>query len=409
MSRLGEIEHIVVLMMENRSFDHMLGFLTIEQGRSDVEGPTGNEVNHWNDQPFMLKPLARVVPHDPLHWWPDVAEQIGSGEMDGFVANYMRKYHAQGAKPHDVMSYQRASAVSMYDFFAREYCICDHWFCAMPGPTWPNRLFTLAGSSYGVRTHDWPPLPGFHMPSIFDYLTQRRIDWRYYHHGAPFFIFFARAADHVKKIVLLEWPENDFVDRVKKGELPAVTFIDPDFEDVLGGGNDDHAPADTARGQELIWRIYDTLSRGPAWRSTMLVVTYDEHGGFYDHVKPEPSVDEEGGIPDRGPRVPSFVVSPWVGRASVRSGFFDHTSILKTIILRFFPDAANFRMTSRVSAAADLGITLNAAEPRLKVPPPSPVLPPPMILKRIEVVREPSADDALIAEAKRRWKALGGG
>ena len=167
-------------------------------------------------------------------------------------------------------------------------------------------------------------------------------------------------------------PRN-FLDDAKDGRLPAVSWIDPNFVDVSfigpAGSNDDHPPADIKAGQELVLKTYTALVNSPNWKKTMLIVTYDEHGGFFDHVLPPAAHDDRPAFRTYGVRVPALVVSPFTERASVSNVTYDHTSIIKTILLRFcrkngqIPD-----MGARVENANHLGATLRLAQPRPPTP-----------------------------------------
>jgi phospholipase C len=167
-------------------------------------------------------------------------------------------------------------------------------------------------------------------------------------------------------------PRN-FLDDAKDGKLPAVSWIDPNFVDVSfigpAGSNDDHPPSDIKAGQELVLKTYAALVNGPKWRKTMLVVTYDDHGGFFDHVHPPAAKDDRPAFRRYGVRVPAFVVSPFTPRASVSSVVYDHTSIIKTILLRFCAKSGRIPdMGARVANANHLGATLSLAQARPATP-----------------------------------------
>ncbi len=155
------------------------------------------------------------------------------------------------------------------------------------------------------------------------------------------------------------------------GTLPSVSWIDPNFYDLTfgpAGSNDDHPPSDLHAGQQLILQLVDAVMQGPQWSKTLLIITYDEHGGFFDHVPPPAAADDHG-LNRYGPRVPAIVVSPFVGKASVSNVVFDHTSIIKTILTRFCADAngAIPNMGARVAAANHLGEMLSEDTPRAPI------------------------------------------
>jgi phospholipase C len=173
------------------------------------------------------------------------------------------------------------------------------------------------------------------------------------------FAFFNRTKlswkEAVSDLPLIDESSSSFLEDAASGRLPAVSWIDPNFKDfnIFGGGsNDDHPPSDIHDGQALVLAAYNALASSPVWEKTLLVITYDEHGGFYDHVSPPPAQDDDQKLFGRyGVRVPAIVVSPWIGKASVSKLLFDHTSIIKTILLRFCPQALERR--SRVQALLD--------------------------------------------------------
>lgn len=383
---LSNIDHIVVLMMENRSFDHMLGYLSKDgdtegKKRMDVEGLKGNETNPYNGidyGPFAL--TGTLFKESPCHDFKCVADQVHKGEsdlegkMDGFVENFAKHYEPEGVHPKKVMGYYQAAQIPVYDLLAREFMICDHWFCSHPGPTFCNRFYQLTGrlnrNFKGEFETDNPKLSENLAPvftkTIFDHLSDQGISWRYYEHGYCFLRLFERYTFDNKNIVGALDPVQGFFAAAQAGTLPSVSFIDPDFID-LPPGNDDHPPTDVAHGQRLVAQVVNALKNGPLWSKTLLVITYDEHGGFFDHVPPPSNVPVISGAPpipgmeNYGPRVPTFIISPWVARGAVSKEVFDHTSILKTIARRFLgnrpPD-----MGERMAKANDLSMVLSATE-----------------------------------------------
>jgi phospholipase C len=165
---------------------------------------------------------------------------------------------------------------------------------------------------------------------------------------------------------------GSFLQHAAKGDLPSVSWIDPNFYDLTfgpAGSNDDHPPSDLQAGQKLVLQLFDAIMQSPAWPKTMLIITYDEHGGFFDHVEPPECADDHG-ITRYGPRVPAIVVSPFAGKSAVTSTTFDHTSIIKTILTRFCSDANGQipNMGARVNAANHLGELLSEDQPRPATP-----------------------------------------
>ncbi|MDX6385064.1 MAG: phospholipase [Blastocatellia bacterium] len=374
---LDQIDHIVVLMLENRSFDHMLGYLKREGGRQDVDGLTGNEVNFHNGTAFPSQRMASPIMNgDPCHEWDCVKEQLDNNN-GGFIDNYAK---VAASHPEFIMDYFNATDLPVYDHLAREFCICDRWFSAIPGPTQPNRAYALAGTSESLKANLTPKElllgKGWGAPTIFE-LIPNSASWKIYSHDIAGLRFF-------KKFRTALVPQIDKIDKFFKhaaaGTLANVTWIDPDFGIAVypGAPNDDHPPHDTRHTQNLVSRIYNALLSSPAWSKTLLIVTYDEHGGYYDHVSPRQftPADSDPEFAKYGVRVPAFLISPWVGKqvayGSTTHGLqldkvlFDHTSILRTILRRFCTPAGGAipNMTARVDAANDLSALLTETQPR---------------------------------------------
>ena len=389
---LEKIEHIVVLMLENRSFDHMLGYLSLPgenggAGREDVDGLTGPAVNHnqFEGETFPIEPFGdnRILSkaQDPCHSGPCVAEQMEDG-MGGFVANYAttREPGAIGPQPGDPMLYQTADNVPVFDFLAREFAICDRWFCSVPGSTWPNRIASLAGEA---REKSNRAVPLYSYRSFVRSLPAK-VSWRWYSSDPgslrlvddKYRIGWEDHFAHVEKPTAIQ-PRTLYGD-IRSGELPQVAWIDPNFVDLGGltGADDDHPPTDVMAAQSFVLKIYNMLrSKQSLWRKTMLVIVYDEHGGFYDHRDPgqglPPKFSERAEFGTFGPRVPAIVVSPFVGPGTVYGSpqgedpdfLYDHTSLIKTILLRFAGGEFS-GLPPRVASAAHLGHLLTEKDPR---------------------------------------------
>jgi phospholipase C len=366
MANLEKVDHIVVLMLENRSFDHMLGYLSLEGARGDVDGLRGEFANEHDGRSYPVYHLdSTAIADDPDHSAASADLQIGGGAMNGFVTSFagtLSRRGVQGGDPARVMGYYSALDVPVYDHLAREFAVCDRWFSSVPGATWPNRLYAICGRAAGSRDdlpHNRPPL--YSQPSFVRHLDAHGITWRWYsfeagtlrladahytlgHHDR--FAFFSTANLNWKaKIERIDSQAPSFLEDAARGTLPSVAWIDPNFSNFNPIGfqpNDDHAPADIKDGQELVLAVYHALATSPQWEKTLLVIFYDEHGGFFDHVAPPAAPDDDPQLFGRyGVRVPALVVSPWIEPRSVSATLFDHTSIIKTILLRFCPDALN--------------------------------------------------------------------
>jgi len=391
LEKLDKIEHIVVLMMENRSFDHMLGFLSLPaskggRGRSDIEGLKDTDEyrkkhrNEYQGKIYTQHPLADdylTFQWDPCHEFPCVQKQIDS-HNGGFVENFAAKHHqivkdVELKDPGLIMGYHTADQLPAFDKLAAQFCVCDRWFSSLPGPTIPNRLYAVAGTSDGnTDSPSLVPLTKYEFKTVFDYLPDGA--WKYYRHDVAMLWLFPkyRKEKFKKMLSLSDDPVDDikkFYERAKKGELPAVSWIDPDFATLLGyshSGNDDHPPSNVQNGQSLVQKIYNALLESSAWEKTLFIVTYDEHGGFYDHVEPPAAEDDFPHLRRYGVRVPGLVISPWVGKQTASHVVFDHTSIIKTILLRFCRDQNGGipHLSKRVDKATPLSVLLTEDQPR---------------------------------------------
>ena len=376
---LEKIDHIVVLMMENRSFDHMLGYLKLEGTNPEVDGlVAGMSNSDIDNNPYEIHPLrGTVFDLDPGHGPDEIAEQL-MNQNGGFVINYTNVHGEDPTfDPESIMGYHNGSSVPVYDHLARNFCVCDRWFCSVPGATWPNRLYSVAGRSKS-KGNRLPPV--YDLPSFVRHLDRANVSWHWYAHD----IASLRLIDgdyrvgHGSKFFWFDrstWiNRTTFLDHAASGTLPAVSWIDPNFEDlpVVGPNesNDDHPPSDVMAGQELVLKLYNAVVNSPAWKKTLLVIVYDEHGGFYDHVEPEDAADDNPNFRKFGVRVPAIVVSPWVERGKVSHKVFDHTSLIKTILLRFCrrADGTIPDMGARVNSAEQLGTLLTLETPRDPTP-----------------------------------------
>jgi phospholipase C len=424
--RLGEIRHIVVLMMENRSFDHMLGYLK-RSGMPDVRGLDGTESNpdvngleqtvfEWREAETVFHPAqdetGKIL--DPCHSLDCVTQQLADGNR-GFVKNFVKTRENVKKERVEIpseyhrfpMGYYGAQHLPTYDFLARHYCVCDAWHSSVPGDTWPNRLFALAGrevprepESLFERLLDdiKKALPGLKNAPIFDVeaFTRELAEdkWRWYSHDPATlraadgryrefsdpkranFAFFNR--QRISLITeVLETPivtPDSFLDDAASDKLRNVSWIDPNFIDLRvldPSSDDDHPPSDIRAGQALALEVYDALSNSRDWDDTLLVIVYDEHGGFYDHVTPPPlSFDDGSGHKTYGVRVPALIIGPRVS-AGVSHELFDHTTLINTILTRFAeqPEAAIAQMGPRVAHANHLGVLLGD-QPRTDIPQP---------------------------------------
>ena len=269
--------------------------------------------------------------------------------MGGSVQSYAKAKPA----PDDlslVMGYYQKDAVPTFDFLARHFTICDRWFSPLPSGTQVNRLMAMAGES-AISNNVSSILKFPDQPLVYDWLDRNNVDWcSYQWRGFPFFTLMGTWREKI--LFSLNDPEglshfrwwNWFAQQWKTGQaIPSVVFIEPEYTNnpYPLDPNDDHSPTGVAKGQTFLAQIYNTLTSNPTlWAKTMLIVTYDEHGGFFDHEPPVPLSSVAGnGVPfdTTGIRVPGFVVSPYVQPGVPSREAFDHTSILHLLAERFTP------------------------------------------------------------------------
>jgi phospholipase C len=407
------IEHVFVLMLENRSFDHMLGWSGIT-GTDAVtgeptaaEGLTGSEANE-------LPPSGRVgvaagadytLTVDPGHGFADVLEQlcgrgatfgggpgayppIASAGFASCFAEQVEKHHA-GVDPGTVMRGFRPDQLPVLNALAREFAVCDRWFSSMPGPTWPNRFFVHAASSAGLDDSPSPLrsatalLHGYEFANgtVYDRLERAGKRWSIVEgDGLPQSLGIAGMAEKALEGRFITFDE--LLGRLREPELEdAYVFIEPHYGHVLADGsnfkcgNSQHPLDDVTRGERLIKDVYEAIRSSPHWPTSVLVVLYDEHGGFYDHVAPPACVSPgDRFAPDvnrhrfqfdqLGVRVPAVVVSPFTARGLVDHTTYDHTSLLATVehLWGLAP------LTQRDAAAARFDHLFGLAAPRDDTP-----------------------------------------
>jgi phospholipase C len=446
------IDHVVVLCLENRSFDHLLGFLNHPDPRFEGLRRGGPHANPgWDGGPAVeASPHAkRVLPFGPDHSHDAVMEQlavtgVGSDARPtnaGFVTSYERKARAlvppafggllapllrrRYAKPPDptrtaegrgplVMLCQPPEQVPVLSRLALEFAVFDHWFCSVPGETWPNRNFLHAATSDGETNIELRPYTD---KTIFDVLEENRQSWRIYHDDTPQIWAFPRLWDTPDRHA--NWhPMEHFARQAAAGDLPAYTFIEPnhrppfhtmDHSPLFGGvpdagssqhpennlvsnasydGYDSDQDTDFARSERLVATVYEGLRANPeVFARTLLLITYDEHGGFFDHVPPPVGVPAPGDPQTLitrllrtvwhrratgfdfhmlGPRVPTIAVSPLIPAGTLVPRVHDHASVPATLRALFAPHADP--LTARDAWATPFHDVTSLAEPRTDLP-----------------------------------------
>jgi phospholipase C len=396
------VEHILIMMMENRSFDHYFSKLP-EYGQPDVEVPPAGYTNPdgmggtaapYHDNLFCLADLD--------HEWAGSHQQYDSGAMDGFFTTN-NDYGV--APPHPLasslsgaraLSYYDQTDIPFYYWLANEFSIADHYHCSLLGPTWPNRMYLYGSTSRGAITnnvidfHDQKGAcsgdadcggvagacvnggckgtckidsdcgldaqagacdvtdGGVCLPigrTIFDYMEQRQLNWKVYAAGTPGYA-----------LLLTTWLQyrgthqftmQDYLNDAAAGTLPDVAFVDPDLGNENYEGQDEHPPGMPQTGQNWTATVIDALTKSPAWSKSALFLTYDEHGGLWDHVPPPPAcvpddiapmlapTDPPGTFDQYGVRVPMILISPFAKKHYVSHDVYDHTSIIRFIQSKF--------------------------------------------------------------------------
>jgi phospholipase C len=324
-----DIETVIIVMMENRSFDHYFGALSLEEGRA-VDGLVPGLSNPRQDSTLVSPfPMDLRCVADPPHGWFSSRAQVNNGANDGFV----REHHAglpdqlpdeqRRIIADQVMGYHRRAHIPILYALADEFVLCQRWFCSVLGPTWPNRMYLHSAQSGGRINNDVPPLPGFTWPTIYDRLSDAGIEWKSYYSDLPFLWLWGHLREQMDRYRTV----NDFLDDARSGRLPPVCHVEPSY---LGQfGNDDHPPHDLLRGQIFLSTLLHALAEGPQWSRAMVIITYDEHGGFFDHVAPPMVEDERSaeGFGQLGVRVPGLVISPWARRGFTSPTVYEHSSV----------------------------------------------------------------------------------
>jgi phospholipase C len=393
-------DHVVVVMMENHSFDNLLGALS-RSGQPKAHGlhfdAQGNARN-WNPGPSGK---VRAYPFPTTAQAPSVSqswnathEQINGGKMDGFISS------VDSIQP---MGYWTEEVLPFAYSLARTFTLANRWFCSAPCQTYPNRRFLMAGTAYGdIATNseslqDAPPPNG----TIFDRLQANSITWRNYFTDLP--------QTAIIPSIIEKYPTNlatiaQFYTDCATGLLPSVSFVDPEFgvlsdigeplaklpvlepigKTLETTGGDQENPQDMSYGESWAYTVLNAVLSSPAWPRTLLIYTYDEHGGYYDHVKPPAAIapdsiapvlgpeDIQGGYDIYGPRVPAVVVSPYSKPNSVTNQLHDHTSVLATIEAKWNLPALTYR-DANAKTVADF---LDLKSPPALLEPPSLAKPP---------------------------------
>jgi phospholipase C len=459
------IRHVFVLMLENRSFDHMLGFsgirgidavtginteirglldlsllqLARSMKSSSVSNIATRKLQRWpppptvsvrqlftsnqfNGQTFSAgKPADFAMALDPGHEFPDVLLQLcGAGEQSAYLtaaaafgagsgtpptypqvnnSGFAGSYAADitnsglaGQSVGDVMKcYDCQRQLPVLSALAQEFAVCDGWHASLPGPTWPNRFFAHAASSGGLdhspTTADivwWEKVSGFGFPNgtIFDLLNAGSVGWRIYAGDDFPLVSGVQGADftHI-------YDYADFAQDVAQPDYPAsYTFIEPSYGHFYSDfkcGTSQHPLDDVTRGESLIKSTYEAVRASPLWDSSLIIVTWDEHGGFYDHVPPPTAIAPGDTTPgdkyndygfaftQYGVRVPAVVISPLIPRNLIDHRTYDHASIPATVEACFGLNAMTQRDAFANNVLSLASLPLPRGDAPLVLPPPA--------------------------------------
>jgi phospholipase C len=351
------IRHLIVLMLENRSFDHMFGFLKIDQPAMPgdaIDGVTGTESNldaRGNDIVVSMDAkYAGDYRVDPGHHFPDVTQQLFEKDdvpstakptMGGFVRNYGDQPGGSLVAARRVMKCFDPRKLPALTGLAREFAVCDRWFSSVPGPTLPNRAFAHAATSLGHV--DMNPIAYWSAATLYERLNDEKVSSRVYSHDGNTLAFMFKTLFKRGNKFLGSY--GDFLSDLRGNQLPKYCFVEPRFNDWYDAGNhryyianDQHPDNNVAEGELIIQDVYQAIRKSKYWEKCLFVIVYDEHGGFYDHVPPPrtmPSGAEQPGasafdFKRLGVRVPAVLISPYIARGTIVHDPLEHSSLAAT-------------------------------------------------------------------------------
>lgn len=345
----GRIDHILFLIQENHSFDSYFGTYPGAEGLpKDLKVPMRPGAAP-SVAPFHF---TSDLTHDMGHSWQEAHAAMDKGKMDGFI------YAEQSV---DTMGYYDGSDLPNYWAYAKRFTLSDRFFSSLAGPSLPNHLYTVAAQSGGVKNNmKEPPEGGFNFPTMADLLMPSKVSWKYYEGAMPeqFGLWnplpgFKKFMDS-KELMSHLVPNTQYFRDLRDGTLPSVAWIVPNTIES------EHPVMDIRVGMWYVTAITNALMKSPYWKNTVLVVTWDDYGGFYDHVAP-PQVDEYG----YGPRVPTIIISPYARPGHIDSTQYDFTSVLKFIEERHHLKPLTDRDKNANSLARSLDLTRQPSQPFL--------------------------------------------
>ena len=387
---------VVVLMMENRSFDHLLGWLPGANGKQEgltYKDPQGQEYATWALAPDFQGCLYR----DPDHTWPGIAVQYADGACDGFLKTPVLEGDDDddddGAaavtrirRDRFPIGYYREDDLPILSALAKGYTTFDNYFCSMMGPTWENRLYQLTGTTQLIDDCDFPgegePRPVTIPLAIFDRVLDARLTAAYYYHTSPITGLFQSG-----RYDRISYPIKQFWADAREGTLANVVFIDPDYSDIaedMGTSNDYHPWGNVLVADGFVAQVHDALKASPQWERMVFVLNFDEHGGFFDHVPP-PACQDDTVLRGEGPdlkrlgfRVPAIAMGPFAPRRIEKAGPYEHCSILRMIEWRWGLEPLRLRDRHAKNLAEALDFTSRREAIKL----PAFVAPPPLACEK---------------------------
>lgn len=421
MANTDAIKHVILVLMENRSFDHLLGWMSHPRydGNTDVEGLTGevnqndelttasyaNPANFTSFRPYFYdkdEPLACDLPHGRDQVARQMAHSPVTGDflMNGFASSYFNE-HPEQAGPNvtraDCMRMLGPKAVPVTAFLARNFTVCDHWFSPIPTDTHPNRMMSLSGYTEIAGTSSLEP----DQELVIDWADKNNISWRVYSEGFSYLVCLKNrdtgAMRGLSVLAQRALPNGTFrnfssfaKDLQNDADFPSVTILEPGYADdpFESEPSDNHPPLPMGPGEAFLLKIYSAFFKTELARKrfdqTIIVVYYDEHGGFFDHVKPLTILTPSGRLGTNtqwpsftttGPRIPGLVISPLAEQAIYKENL-DHTSVLRFLAERFTPSVpfnpeVAKRHAPRTNGLTSLGNTITRSVPRAIPDPPS--------------------------------------
>jgi len=363
----SQIDHIVVVMMENRSFDHFLGWLPGSRGKQ--AGLTYMDSQGEAHPTWHLTDYVGCAHPDPDHSYAGGRSEVNNGHMNGWLQTTTNDVFCIG--------YYEEADLPFFSAAARNFTTCDNYFASILSSTFPNRVFSLAAqtdrlsNTFAIST----------LPTIFDSLQAAGVSTKYYYSNVPFMALWGTKYLGISEL----YPQ--FLLDAALGNLPAVSFLDPKYTILDDGeGNDDHPHADVRAGEAFLSQVYKALTSGPGWKNTVLIINRDEWGGFYDTIAPprviagnDLDTDLVDGKALLGCRVPTLVISPWTqgtpATPRIDSGLYDHTSVLKLIEWRYNLPPLTARDAS--NEIGNLAHAMNFKSP-IFAPPALPLVTPPI-------------------------------